>query len=80
MGFNYNERVELHCHTNCSRMNGVSDSGDIFRYANKEGMKAIKTFKTKTEAIEYANALAKSQKGTLLVHASKGKNKGKFIK
>ena len=41
MGLNYNERVELHCHTNCSRMNGVSDSGDIFRYANKEGMKAI---------------------------------------
>lgn len=41
MGSNNKERVELHCHTSCSRMNGVSDSGDIFRYANKEGMKAI---------------------------------------
>ena len=41
MGLNNKERVELHCHTNCSRMNGVSDSRDIFRYAKQEGMKAI---------------------------------------
>ena len=46
----------------------------------KEGLKAIKTFETKPEAIEYANQLAKSQNGTVLVHASKGKNKGKFTK
>ena len=46
----------------------------------KDGLKVIKTFDTKKEAVEYANNLAKSQDGTVLVHASKGKNKGKFIK
>ena len=46
----------------------------------KDGLKAIKTFSTKKEAVEYANNLAKSQDGTVLVHASKGKNKGKFMK
>ena len=46
----------------------------------KDGLKVIKTFSTKKEAIEFANNLAKSQDGTVLVHASKGKNKGKFIK
>ena len=46
----------------------------------KDGLKVIKTFSTKKEAIEFANNLAKSQNGTVLVHASKGKNKGKFIK
>ena len=46
----------------------------------KDGLKVIKTFDTKKEAVEYANNLAKSQNGTVLVHASKGKNKGKFIK
>ena len=46
----------------------------------KDGLKAIKTFATKPEAVEYANNLAKSQNGTVLIHASKGKNKGKFIK
>lgn len=46
----------------------------------KDGLKVIKTFSTKKEAVEFANNLAKSQNGTILVHASKGKNKGKFIK
>ena len=46
----------------------------------KDGLKVIKTFSTKKEAVEFANDLAKSQNGTVLVHASKGKNKGKFIK
>ena len=46
----------------------------------KDGLKAIKTFDTKVEAVEYANNLAKSQNGSVLVHASKGKNKGRFIK
>ena len=46
----------------------------------KDGLKVIKTFDTKKEAVEYANNLAKSQDGTVLVHASKGKNKGRFIK
>ena len=46
----------------------------------KEGKKVIKTFATKEEGLRYGKALAKSQDGTLLVHASKGKNKGKFQK
>ena len=46
----------------------------------KDGLKAIKTFDTKVEAVEYANNLAKSQNGSVLVHASKGKNKGRFMK
>ena len=46
----------------------------------KEGKKVIKTFRTKEEALKYAQALVKSQNGTLLVHASKGKNKGKIQK
>ena len=50
------------------------------RKSRKDGLKAIKTFATKPEAVEYANNLAKSQNGTVLIHASKGKNKGKFIK
>lgn len=41
MGLKNNERVELHCHTNYSRMDGLSDSEDIFRYAKQKGMKAI---------------------------------------
>ena len=46
----------------------------------KEGAKVIKTFVTKEEAMEYCSTLVKNQDGTLLVHASKGKNKGRFIK
>jgi hypothetical protein len=44
------------------------------------GEKAIKLFDTKAEAEEYCKQMAENQGGTLLVHASKGKNKGKFIK
>ncbi len=46
----------------------------------KEGKKVIKTFDTKEEGLKYGKALAKSQDGTLLVHVSRGKNKGKFQK
>ena len=46
----------------------------------REGEKVIKKFKTKDEAMAYSEALAERQGGTLLVHASKGKNKGKFMK
>ena len=41
MGLNNNERIELHCHTCGSRMNGTAGSTDIFRYARQEGIKAI---------------------------------------
>ena len=46
----------------------------------KEGKKVIKTFDTKEEGLKYGKALAKSQGGTLLVHISRGPNKGKFQK
>ena len=35
MGLNNNERIELHCHTCGSRMNGTAGSTDIFRYARQ---------------------------------------------
>lgn len=42
------------------------------------GNKALKLFKTQKEAIEYANEKADNQDGTVLVHNSKGANKGKI--
>ena len=44
----------------------------------KGGAKAIKLFDTKAEAEVYCNAMAENQGGTVLVHASKGKNKGRI--
>jgi hypothetical protein len=44
------------------------------------GEKAIKLFNTKAEADAAAKEMAANQKGTVLVHASKGKNKGKIQK
>jgi|GEM_PF-585395 hypothetical protein len=40
--------------------------------------RALKLFKTKVEATEYAENLAKNQDAALYVHASKGKSKGKI--
>ncbi len=42
------------------------------------GEKAIKLFKTQKEALEYSKKMTKNQKGALLVHNSKGKNKGRI--
>lgn len=39
--------------------------------------KAIKLFDTKVEAEDYCKKMAKNQGATLLVHNSKGANKGK---
>lgn len=44
------------------------------------GEKVIKTFKTKAEALEYADKLAEKQDGVVLAHASKGKSAGKIQK
>lgn len=44
------------------------------------GEKAIKLFKTQKEAIEYSKKLAENQDGKMLVHNSKGANKGKIKK
>lgn len=40
--------------------------------------KVIKLFDTKAEAEAYCEVLGKNQSGTILIHASKGKNKGKI--
>lgn len=42
------------------------------------GEKAIKLFKTQKEALDYSKEMTKNQKGTMLVHNSKGKNKGRI--
>ena len=42
------------------------------------GEKAIKLFKTQKEALEYSRKMSKNQKGKMLVHNSKGKNKGRI--
>ena len=44
------------------------------------GEKAIKLFDTKVEAEAYTKKMAENQGGTLLMHNSKGKNKGKIAK
>ena len=42
------------------------------------GEKAIKLFKTQAEAIEYTKKMSDNQGGAMLVHNSKGKNKGRI--
>ena len=42
------------------------------------GEKAIKLFKTQAEAIEYTKKMSENQGGAMLVHNSKGKNKGRI--
>ena len=42
------------------------------------GDKVIKTFATQKEGLEYCNKMAENQGGTVLVHASKGENKGRI--
>ena len=44
------------------------------------GDKAIKLFDTQKEALEYTKVMAKNQDGKMLVHNSKGANKGKIKK
>lgn len=42
------------------------------------GDKVIKLFDTQEEAKKYSNKMAKNQDGVVLVHNSKGKNKGRI--
>ena len=44
------------------------------------GQKAIKLFDTQKEAIEYSKKMAENQGGAMLVHNSKGENKGRIKK
>ncbi len=64
------------------------DSTRVYHVAKREdgkwqvkfagGEKAIKLFKTQKEALEYSKQMAENQGGAMLVHNSKGKNKGKI--
>ncbi len=42
------------------------------------GEKAIKLFSTQVEAVAYSKEMAKHQNGAMLVHNSKGQNKGRI--
>ena len=44
------------------------------------GQKAIKLFNTQKEALEYSKKMAENQDGKVLVHNSKGANKGRIQK
>lgn len=44
------------------------------------GQKAIKLFNTQKEALEYSKKMAANQDGKVLVHNSKGENKGRIQK
>ena len=44
------------------------------------GQKAIKLFDTQKEAVEYSKKMADNQGGSMLVHNSKGANKGRIKK
>ena len=44
------------------------------------GQKAIKLFDTQKEALEYSKKMAENQGGKVLVHNSKGANKGRIQK
>ena len=44
------------------------------------GEKAIKLFATQKEALDYTKKMAENQGGSVLVHASKGAQKGKIKK
>ena len=50
----------------------------VVKYAG--GEKVIKTFDTQKEAVEYTKKMAENQEGKVLVHNSKGANKGKIKK
>lgn len=51
---------------------------DKWQVKGRGDSKAIKLFNTKLEAEEYTKKMAENQGGTMLTHASKGKNKGKI--
>ena len=44
------------------------------------GQKAIKLFRTQKEALAYSEKMAENQGGSVLVHNSKGSNKGRIQK
>ena len=53
---------------------------DMWQVKFAKGQKAIKLFNTQKEAIEYSKKMAENQGGSMLVHNSKGANKGRIKK
>ncbi|WLP85730.1 DUF2188 domain-containing protein [Mycoplasma seminis] len=51
----------------------VSQHPDGWKVIRQGGTKAIKTFDTQKEAIEYAKQLAKNNEGRILIHGRNGK-------
>lgn len=66
----------------------VSESKRVYHVVKREdgkwevkfagGEKAIKLFDRQDEAIVYSRKMSKNQKGAMLVHNSRGKNKGRI--
>lgn len=54
----------------------ATDNKWQIKFAN--GEKAIKLFDTKQQAVDYCKTLADNQDAGMIIHPSKGKNKGKF--
>ena len=54
----------------------AEDGKWVVRFAG--GEKVIKTFATQKEGLDYCNKMAENQGGTVLVHASKGEQKGRI--
>lgn len=54
-----------------------SDGKWIVKYAG--GEKVIKAFDNKIDAEQYTKKMAKNQGGKMLIHASKGKSKGRIL-
>ena len=52
----------------------------VYHVSKRASDKVIKLFATKVEAEEYCEKMAKNQGATLMVHKSKGANKGKADK
>jgi len=65
-----------------------ADSARVYHVVKREdgkwavkfagGEKAIKLFDTQKEAVAYTKVMADNQDGAMLVHNSKGKNKGRI--
>lgn len=66
----------------------VADSKRVYHVVKRDdgkwevkfagGEKAIKLFDRQDEAVFYSRQMSKNQKGAMLVHNSKGKNKGRI--
>lgn len=58
----------------------VKRSDGMWEVKYAGGQKAIKLFRTQKEALAYSEKMAENQGGAVLVHNSKGSNKGRIQK